>query len=412
MTTAFDAKKFLDWFVAFRDPREIWEKHPTFLLGECMFYLLALLTLVHALRHGGRFAYLWLAVVMHGLTVEMVSYWVPDIDNFWHAQTMIMFLGKRLPLYVVCAYPVFIYTASVAVSKLRLPSWSEPFAVGLSVVLLDVPFDIIGIKHLWWTWHDTDPNIFDRHYWVPWTSYYFHASFACSFTILFHGTRWLLTKREKFEASSFPVEMTCNIITGVFSMPMGVLQFLPLYHPLHDMLKLHTEVCVLLLIGIYIVMVWSGDRSPDSSARTNRGNWLDEIGWVVFLHYSFYILLVSFGMPEKIQSVGLHEMTGPCGETESVRTAFGQVLSKKKYLCTENYDEGYFDFKCLKAPPANGLDWYTICGNSYPNYEEYVIVVMAFCCLGFFVYWQMLANSGNFPKIGHPAKTHYHHKKE
>jgi hypothetical protein len=58
-------------------------------------------------RHGGRFAHLWIAVVMHGLTVEMVSYWVPDIDNFWHAQTMIMFLGKRLPLYVVCACKYF-----------------------------------------------------------------------------------------------------------------------------------------------------------------------------------------------------------------------------------------------------------------------------------------------------------------
>ena len=30
---------------------------------------------------------------------------------------------------------------------------------------------------LWWTWHDTDFNISDRHYWVPWTSYFFHMSF-------------------------------------------------------------------------------------------------------------------------------------------------------------------------------------------------------------------------------------------
>jgi len=60
------------------------------------------------------------------------------------------------------------------------------------VVLLDIPFDIVGIKQLFWTWHDTDPNINDRHYHVPWSSYYFHASFAAGFTILFNGTRDLI----------------------------------------------------------------------------------------------------------------------------------------------------------------------------------------------------------------------------
>ena len=74
------------------------------------------------------------------------------------------------------------------------------FSVGLGVVLLDVPFDIMGIKLLWWTWHDTDPNIYDRHYWVPWTSYYFHAAFASSFSFLFFGTRSLVCKTERFQA--------------------------------------------------------------------------------------------------------------------------------------------------------------------------------------------------------------------
>ena len=54
---------------------------------------------------------------------------------------------------------------------MRLPRWSEPFAVGLADCLLDVPFDILGIKFLWWTWHDTDPNIFERSFHVPITRY-------------------------------------------------------------------------------------------------------------------------------------------------------------------------------------------------------------------------------------------------
>ena len=61
------------------------------------------------------------------------------------------------------------YTTNMAASRLKLSLWSEPFAVALGDLLLDIPFDILGIKLLWWTWHDTDPNIFDRSYNVPLT---------------------------------------------------------------------------------------------------------------------------------------------------------------------------------------------------------------------------------------------------
>ncbi|XP_074649253.1 uncharacterized protein LOC141904554 [Tubulanus polymorphus] len=407
-----DAQKMLDWLVHFRNPQEIWQNHSSYLICEVLYYVIALLTFSHAWRHGGRFLYLWFATIMHGLTVESISYFVPDIDNFWHAQSMVMLLGKRLPLHIMIFYPCFIYTASVAVSKMHLKKWAEPFAVGLFVVLLDVPFDIMGIKLLWWTWHDTDPNIADRHYWVPWTSYYFHASFACAFTILFHGTRSLLTKTEKYGIASFPVEALCNIITGLFAMPFGVLQFLPIYHPLHDNLKIHTEVCSLLILGFYVVVTWMGDRHPSSGARTNKGDWIDEIGLIVFLHYSLYVLLVVFSKPETIKATGLHEPIGPCNEVSPVQTAFGQILSKKTYLCASNYDEAYFDFKCLTTPPKDGASWYTICGNAFPNYTEYVVVVTAFSCLGFFVYWQILSLSGVYPrKPMHYTTGHVHGQK-
>ena len=75
--------------------------------------------------------------------------------------------------------------------------------VGLLAVLLDIPFDIMGIKLLWWTWHDTDPNIFDRSYWVPWTSYYFHASFSAALCFVFHGSRALFSSQEKFISAGY-----------------------------------------------------------------------------------------------------------------------------------------------------------------------------------------------------------------
>ena len=42
---------------------------------------------------------------------------------------------------------------------------------------------------------------------------------------------------------------------------------------LHDKYQIHTEVCVFLLIGVYVLMWWTGDRHPQHDARTmpNKG---------------------------------------------------------------------------------------------------------------------------------------------
>ncbi|KAK2160483.1 hypothetical protein LSH36_132g01073 [Paralvinella palmiformis] len=368
--------KDLEWWVSIRHPKEIWENHPSYLVGEVTFYIFGLLTLKHALRLRGRFPYLWLASVLHGLTVESISYFLPDIDNFWHAQSMVMLLGRRLPLHIIIVYPVFIYTASVAVARLRLSRWAEPFAVGLAVVLIDIPFDIMGIKLLWWTWHDTDPNLFDRMYWVPWNSYYFHATFF--------------------------KEIICCLLTGMFSFPLGTLQFIPIYHTLHDKYHIHTEVCVFLLIGVYMLMWWTGDRHPEHDARTlpNKG-WFDELALVIYLHYFLYMLLVFIDEPQNIKSIGVHEMIGECNATTSMVTALGQTVSKRKYLCLNDYDEGYYDFHCAD-PPQHGTEWYTICGNGYTNHMEYEVIITGLSLFGLYVYTQMMKYSGRQARTGLP----------
>ncbi|PVD37869.1 hypothetical protein C0Q70_00471 [Pomacea canaliculata] len=351
--------KDLNWWIRFRAPQDILKNHATFLYCEIVFYCLGFLTLLHALRNGGRYPWLWLATVLHGLTVECVSYAFLDIDNFWHAQSMVMLLGQRLPLHILFVYPAFIYTASIAVSHMNLRWWAEPFAVGLGAVLLDIPFDIMGVKLLWWTWHDDDPNIFDRHYWVPWTSYYFHAAFSSSLVLVFHGVRAICCRREfKFQSSGFICELLCALVTGLFSMPLGILQFAPVYHPLHDLFGIHSEVCVLMLICLYILIVWSADRYPFETARTfSSSRKSKEIFLAVLLHYSFYIYLVLFSKPETSVSIGYHQRTGPCGVTVPVHTPFGMVLSKTRFLCVDAYYEDYFDFHCVKVMPGDEKEW-------------------------------------------------------
>lgn len=409
-------EKGLDWWIKFRSPQAILKNHASYFYCEIVFYVIGLLTFVHAVRIGGRYKWLWLATILHGITVECVSYFLPDIDNFWHAQSMVMLLGQRLPLHILFVYPAFIYTASVAVSHMNLRWWAQPFAVGLSVVLLDIPFDVMGVKLLWWTWHDDDPNIFDRHYWVPWTSYYFHAAFSSSFTLAFHGLRKLCCSRSPgFKSAGFFIELVCTVVTGIISMPLGVLQFIPVYHPLHDSLGIHSEICVLMLVTTYILIIWSADRHPFETARNYNSSFKIrrslEIVVVILLHYGFYLYLVIFVKPENQRSTGFHQTIGPCGEEVSVKTPFGHVLKKSKYLCAEAFFEDYFDFSCTKTPPASGKEWYTICGTRYPNHIEYIIVVASFCVVGLFWYWQTLIRSGPLPKA-HSPSPRKHLKKE
>ncbi len=74
----------------------------------------------------------------------------------------------------------------------------------------------------------------------------------------------------------------CCVIPGLFSFPMGALQFMPMYHTFHDNFEVHTEVCVFCLVAVYALIAWSGDRNPEPEARprvgraTNRG---EERGW-------------------------------------------------------------------------------------------------------------------------------------
>lgn len=76
-----------------------WE--PTFFMNEMVLYTLSGLTFLHARRHGSRYLYLWWTCMLHGFTVELVSYWTEEIDNFWHAQSTFMFFGQREPLQII-----------------------------------------------------------------------------------------------------------------------------------------------------------------------------------------------------------------------------------------------------------------------------------------------------------------------
>jgi hypothetical protein len=81
--------------------------------------------------------------------------------------------------------------AFVATSRLRIDPFIQPFAMGALLVALVFPFELLGAKFLWWTWHDTDPLLITRVYGVPVHALFYHFFFGFAFNAAHHTLRRL-----------------------------------------------------------------------------------------------------------------------------------------------------------------------------------------------------------------------------
>lgn len=88
-----------------------------------------------------------------------------------------------------------------------------------------------------------------------------------------------------------------------------------------------------------------------------------------------------------------------------------QKLYRNTYLCSDNYDEAYFDFHCLRDPPLDGSEWYTICGTPFQNRVEYVAILVLYCVLAATVFRQLLFHSSRTLVYGAGKKENVKAKK-
>lgn len=187
------------------------------------------------------------------------------------------------------------------------------FATGLNLLLIDLPYDIIGIKFIYWTWHDTDPNIKDRTYWVPWTSYYFHMVFSASFVF------WFFNGVNLDQVGTLKKEFIIALKAIFLSTPCGIFCFTILYHPLHDCYKVPTQVITMFLIAFYFMLTIL-KRKP----RKMFNRPLAIIMYLI-LYYATFLGLAIWGEPENEVSIGPHEEIGPCNITV---LSFGTVSTE------------------------------------------------------------------------------------
>ena len=58
--------------------------------------------------------------------------------------------------------------------------------------MIYAPYDLTGVKFLWWTWHDTDAPVRERILGVPLGSTVWVITFTASFQVIFSNYKTLI----------------------------------------------------------------------------------------------------------------------------------------------------------------------------------------------------------------------------
>jgi len=370
----WDLAQHLPW-QALMSPAEKWATQPSFLLGEYLFIGLAALCLAHAWRQGEqrrRHVLTWFAALIAGTANDMIFMALPLVDNFWQAQATIM-ITPRLPLYIPCVYVCFMYFPTVSVWRLGLPPLARAALTGLAGSLFYAPYDIVGAKFLWWTWHDTDAPIAHRLLGAPIGSTMWVITFVATFA-------WLLGRvidrdpavAGKTAAKAIALVALCSSVLMVLQ--MTVLQQLDGGVP--------GIRALLTVIAIYGAIVWMGLRRATPAPARPQDAMLRAGAYLYFVALA---LILAVFEPGSHRSASVHQTYGPCHVEATDITG----LTRYQYVCAEDYDEDY-SFDCVDALPAPMSEWYTVCGRPHTSFARWMTGVGGLGVVGVLLYGWML----------------------
>lgn len=121
-------------------------------------------------------------------------------------------------------------------------------------------------------------------------------------------------------------------------MPGGCLLFIPFYHPLHDFLKVPSEVTSCGILIFFVSIVWKYDRKSNRYEAPEKHDFISKLLMLHLIgHYLTFLGTAIFINPEDMISIGLHETVGNCNETEVVHTVLQVALIRFKDIRAESY---------------------------------------------------------------------------
>ncbi len=370
----WDLAQHLPWQV-FMNPAEKWATQPSFVLGEYLFITLAALAFAHAWRQGEqrrKHVLVWFAALIAGTANDMIFMALPLVDNFWQAQATIM-ITPRLPLYIPCVYVCFMYFPTVSVWRLGLPPLARAALTGLAGSLFYAPYDIVGAKFSWWTWHDTDAPIGNRLLGAPIGSTMWVITFVATFA-------WLLNRvLDRDPAASGKTFAKGIALVALCSSAIMVLQMTGLQ-------QLDGGVpgvrALLTVIALYGAIVWAGLRRATPAAPRPQDAIL-RVG--AYVYFTALALILATFEPGTHRNESMHQTYGPCHVEATDITG----LTRYQYVCAEDFDEDY-RFDCTPALPAQMSEWYTVCGRPHTDFGRWMAGVGGLGFTGILLYGWML----------------------
>lgn len=237
------------------------------------------------------------------------------------------------------------------------------FAALLSTYLFGI-LDAVGLKFLWWTWHNSEFIYQDRTMGVPIASAFWimASTLALSFVIhKFVQSKWF--KQANIVVLSL-VAMVAGPIATVIIMNIPFLLF---YHPLVTFLGYHASLPLFLMRFLCTVVVvralWARKRrfSPDA------------VFYMAVVYVAVFLLVVLLGTPEAVRRTSYGQPFGSCEATEP---CFWGAFNRSQYVCPEaaNVERDQYSLDCLGNMPTYGSNWYTVCGVPfYPTWWRDIV---------------------------------------
>jgi hypothetical protein len=343
----------------FNSPLSQWEVLPSFVIGEWLFIVAAILGLVHAWRSGRDHVLVWLAALVAGTANDAIFMALPLVDNFWQAQGQIM-LTARMPLYIPCVYVCFMYYPTIAARRLGLPPLAQAALTGLLACLFYLPYDIVGAKFLWWTWHDTDAPIAVRILGAPVGSSLWTLTFVAAFGGLLDVglRRWQRDGETTGKTFALTFALVAGCTTLLMMVQMTILQQLDGGTPGYVAFAAGVLIYVALVV-VALVRERAKPMPPNPADRLLLG--------AAIAYASTLILIMATFDPATHVSTGVHQTVGECYVEQTDITG----LTRYEFLCVSDFDEDY-SFECVDAPPSGQVEWYTVCGRPHRNFAAWL----------------------------------------
>ena len=379
-------------FSHFNSPLSQWQVLPSFVLGEWLFIVCAILALVHAKREGRDHVLIWIAALVAGTANDAIFMALPIVNNFWQAQGQIM-LNVRMPLYIPCVYVCFMYYPTVAVRRLGLPPLAQAAATGMVACLFYAPYDIIGAKFLWWTWHDTDMPIAVRILGAPVGSSLWTLTFVSAFGWLVDRALAKVEGGGSEPAKSRGEVDPSRVSAKQFGLGLGLVAGCTTLMMMVQITALQqldggTPGYVALAGGwlIYAALVVVTTRKHGARPWAARAGDRLLLGAAIAYFVTLIGIMAAFD-PQTHVSAGVHQTVGECYVEQTDITQ----LTRYEFLCVTDFDEDY-TFACVDAPPEGEVRWYTVCGKAHTDFAAWMTGVGALGLVGIGLFQFMLGS--------------------